>query len=666
MRTGAGVDREGNSATIKQFAGLVDSAGGSGYVALIAEDCLRRVQEASDIVALAENYGLKLKRSGSSFLALCPFHNEKTPSFNINPQMQIFKCFGCGVGGGAVKFVQLMERCEFGEAVEQLARRAGIDLVYEGGGRRGGSGGGAEEDSRKSLRWANRIAFDYFRRCLREPSGKVALDYLLGRGFTTETIDAWGLGWAPDEWEGLIHHYLREVESRGGAHKTDKALSVAREAGIVRYNEDKKRYYDAFRGRVIFPILDNQNRPIGFGGRVMEEKPEAGGKYLNTSETALFQKRTLLFGLNMAAKEIGLTRTAIVVEGYVDTIMCHQYGIRNVVATLGTSLTPDHVRMLKRYIQNEGKVVALFDSDNAGRKATDRAVEIFMEEGVNLHVLQDLTVKDAGEYLPKYGAEPFKQFLTTAKDSFSYALGQMLGQDFGGDLGRKAGAVESVMELVNRCPTPIRREMMRRRVAELAGVDESALPQPQQKRAPEEFKAPGFGSRRGDEGRSGGAVADTASNLPLMLDARREGRVRAEKRLLHYLLEDGAWCARICDEYPPDEWLDHGAHEAAGLLRDAWLAGARPKLEELLLKVVDEDARSRLIDLIGHASGAALNDDELNGILNRLRVERLEERKLDLAAQRHQAEAAGNREELDRLLLEKMALDKEIRQLRGL
>ena len=640
-------------------------------VALITEECLRRVQEASDIVALAESYGLKLRRSGSSFLAVCPFHNEKTPSFNINPQLQIFKCFGCGVGGGAFKFVQLMERCEFPEAVELLAQRAGIELAHEvdrsGRAGAGGNRSGAD-DSRKALRWANRLAFEYFRRCLEdEKEGRAAREYLLGRGFTPETIAAWGLGWAPDSWDGLLNFYLRELESRGGLHKRDKALKVGCEAGIFRFNEEKDRVYDAFRGRVMFPIFDNQQRPVGFGGRVLEEKPEAGGKYLNTSETPLFQKRGLLFGLNCAAKEIGLSRTAIVVEGYTDTIMCHQYGVRNVVATLGTSLTHEHVRLLRRYIQNEGKVVALFDSDNAGRKATERAVEIFMEEGVTLHVLQNLEVKDAGEYLPKYGAEAFQKFLTSAKDSFSYALERTLGQDFGGDLGRKAASVETLMTLVNRCPNAIRRQMMRRRVAEVAGVDEETLPLPEARALPDQAQAPG--NRKGLKPTGDGSAALEAgkrTTVPVLLEARRQGRIRAEKRLLNYMFEDGKWSALVCDEYPPDEWLSHGAHEAAKLLRDAWLAGERPRLENILIKVVDEEVREFLIGLIDHGEGARLSEDELRDILNRLRVEELEERKAALVGRRHEAESAGDREEVGRLLVQTVGIDREIRKLRGL
>lgn len=689
-------------------------------MALIAEECLRRVQEATDIVALAESYGLKLKRTGSSFLALCPFHNEKTPSFNINPQMQIFKCFGCGVGGGVFKFVQLMERCEFVEAVELCAQRGGIELVYDG---RSPSGApGQAEDKRKPLRWANKIAFDYFRAAYNDPQeGRIAREYLNSRGFTPETIEAWGLGWSPDRWDGLLQYYIHEVESRGGAHKKERALQVGVEAGIFRHNDEADRTYDAFRGRVMFPILDMQMRPIGFGGRVLEEKPEAGGKYLNTSETAIFQKRSLLFGLNMAAKEIGLTRTAYVVEGYVDTIMCHQYGIRNVVATLGTSLTSEHVKLLRRYIQGEGRVVALFDNDNAGRKATDRAIEIFMEEGVNLHVLQNLEVKDAGEFLPKFGAEAFQQFLTTAKDSFSYVLEKELGQDFAGDFARKAAAVESVMSLVNRCPNAIRREMMRQRVAEVAGVAEANLPKPEKRNDPARPPSnqrglqavnptgqDGQGGGRGEYVPAGGYAGQGAAEgfagarrqgergrkwkkklqpgevdlsdvvpPPVILDPRREGRLRAEKRLLHYIYEDPHWCRRVCSEYPPQEWFDPGLHGAATLLRNAWQAALaavqntpehppqRPRLEDVLLSVVDEAVRERLIDLIDHDKTAKMGEDELGAILNRVRIESLEERKSALAGRRHAAEAAGNREEMDRVLLEKIELDRMIRQLGG-
>jgi len=624
-------------------------------VPLISEDSLRKVQEASDIVGLAESYGLKLKRTGSSFLAICPFHNEKTPSFNINPQMQIFKCFGCGVGGGSIKFVQLMERCEFPEAVELLANKSGIDLEYEGGSTAQEASG--KSDNRKALRWANRIALEYFRRALKDPrEGRVAREYLLSRGFNEETIAAWGLGWSPDLWDGLMNYYLSSLERMGGAHKREKAIEVGREAGIFRYNEEKDRTYDAFRGRVMFPIFDNQQRPIGFGGRVLEEKPEAGGKYLNTSETPVFQKRSLLFGLNFAAKEIGLTKTAIVVEGYTDTIMCHQYGIRNVVATLGTSLTHEHVRLLRRYIQNEGRVVALFDNDNAGKKATDRAIEIFMEEGVTLHVLQNLDVKDAGEYLPKYGAEAFNEFLGKAKDSFSFALEKHLGQNFSGDLGRKAAAVEALMELVNRCPNAIRREMMRGKVAEVAGVPEETLPQPDVRKSayldPKEDKP--FKSKSFTE------------HIPLKIDPRKEGVVKTEKRLLYYIYAEKEWCDKICDVFPPCEWFDHSACNAAEILRDEWFKGQKPKLEDILLRVVDEPVREVLIDLIDTDKGPELRDEELNSLLNKVEVLKLEERKQSLELLKHDALAESDNERLDKLLVESIEIDRKIRLLGGI
>lgn len=627
---------------------------------LITEECIRKVQDANDIVSVVENYGLKLKRSGSSFQAVCPFHKEKTPSFNVNPQMGIFKCFGCGVAGSAIKFVELMERCEFPEAVELLANNAGIELEYEGGGSPGVANS-QKNDSRKALRWANHIAKDYFKKALMDQNvGASAREYLLSRGFTEETIAAWDLGWSPESWDGLLNYYLQVVTSAGGEHKRDKATKFGIEAGIFRYNEDKDRTYDAFRGRVMFPIFDMQQRTIGFGGRVLEEKPDSGGKYLNTSESAIFQKRTLLFGLNYAAKEIGLTKTAIVVEGYTDTIMCHQYGIRNVVATLGTSLTHEHVKLLRRYIHNEGRVIALFDNDNAGRKATDRAIEIFMEEGVTLHVLQGLDVKDAGEFLPKYGVEKFKEFLESGKESFSYTLDKELGQDFAGDLGRKAVAVERIMELVNRCPNAIRREIMRRKVAEVAGIAEETLPKWQE-------KSTGFAPHTGNNTEQPIKKRTFENSAPIIVDAKREGRLRAEKRLLRYMYEERDWCQRIADEYPPDEWLGADTHATACLIRDNWEESSSEKLQldKLLLSTVNEEVKACLSDFLEH-EGALLSNEELLAILSRLKVEEIKDQLGTVNSTIAKAEMDNNKDVLDGLLREKLELEKRLRQFGGL
>lgn len=625
----------------------------------IKEDCLRRVQDASDIVAIAESYGLKLRRVGSNFSALCPFHKEKTPSFNLNPKLQIFKCFGCGEAGGVIKFVQKMERCEFVEAVGQLAQRAGITLEYEGG---AAPRGAPAADAKKPLYWANKVAYAYFRRCLGDDArgGGRAREYLRGRGFTDDTVNAWGLGWAPDEWDGLLNFCAAEVRRHSSDEsKVEKAARFGVEAGVFRYNQEKKRTYDTFRGRVMFTIFDAQNRPVAFGGRVFEEKPDNGGKYINTPETPLFEKRKTLFGLNYAAKEIGASKQAIVVEGYVDTIMCHQHGIRNVVATLGTALTPEHVALLRRYVGPDGRVVALFDADEAGRRATERAVDVFMEKDLPLSVLQGLEVKDAGEFLPKFGAEKFREFLATAKDSFLYVLENHLGRNFGDDLAAKSAAVAKVMATVNLCPNAIRRQLMRQKVAELARVDENLLPTPAPARP---------GAARAESPATAAPAAAGApgpSPLGAVLEPGRKRQRQSERLLLRYMAADANWCAHVADVFPPDEWHFSDMHQVAAMLRDAWQSGRAPDLSMMLLQTTDEDVRAVLIDLVEPATSPELTDEELRTLLQRIAGGDAQARRRALEERLAQAESRGDDAATAELLRELSDLNRQLRNLDG-
>lgn len=635
----------------------------------ILESTLQRIQDATDITALAESYGLQLKRVGSAFKSLCPFHDDKNPSLHINPRMQIFNCFSCGTKGGVFRFVQLMERCEFLDAVRILAERSGIPVEYDGTGHTDPSAEARRRDQRQALFWVNGIARDYFRESFADATeGRAARAYLEARGFTQESIDHWQLGWAPDSWDGLMTYFRRRLKAAGGEHKWEQGLSHACEAGLFRVNEESGRTYDAFRGRVMFPILDQQQRIIGFGGRVLEEQ-EGVGKYLNTAEGPLFAKRRLLYGLSHAAKDIGFQNTAVVVEGYTDTIMCHQYGLRNVVATLGTALTEEHIRLLRRYIQG-GKVVALFDSDEAGRKATLRAVELFMEQDVPLYIVQGLAVKDAGDFLPQFGAEPFREAIDAAKESFQYTLEQQLGRVPDGDHNAKSAAIAGVMEVVNRCPNAMKREMMRRTVAATAHVPEEVLPRPVPR--PEPRAGGGDGSRdtarRGLQGHREGGTDGAATTFTLPADAKREGRIAAEHRLLLFMYRDAAWCHEIADVYPPDHWLDAPGSDAAALLRDAWEGegGEPPALDTLIRTTTNESIRGLLIDLLGQEEeGIEPREGELREILNRLRRAELEESKEHLQEELRNAEAKGDREQADALLLRNLELEREIRRLKG-
>jgi len=613
-------------------------------LARFTDDFIRRVREASDIVQVVESYGIPLRRAGTNCVALCPFHSEKTPSFNVNPADQFFKCFGCDEKGDVIAFVQKFERVEFAEAVETLAARAGIPLEVADRAHR--ERDAREAEARKSLRWINQKALEYFEERLAEVrDGQRGRAYLLGRGFTEQTIAAWRLGWAPDRWDALREYLV----GLAGEHKREKILDAGVAAGVLR-RRDGGEAYDAFRGRVIFPIFDIQNRPVGFGGRVLEEKPEAGGKYINTAEGALFQKRTLLYGLSFASKEIGLTRTAIVVEGYTDTIMAHQYGLRNVVATLGTSLTQEHVQRLRRYVHDGGRVIALFDADEAGERATERAARLFMEEDVPLHIVRNLELKDACAFLPQFGGERFREEIEKAEDSFRWVL-RRTRERAGCTVGQQSAAAHTVMEVVNRSPNAVARAMMRKEVAAAFQIPEETLPQPVARTKP---GATASGRPRGLTLTPGGRPA---------VAAPRGGRHRRELRLLQYMLESGAWCAHVVERVPPDDFQDAACAEVAGRLREAWERGVRPEIAELRRECVRENA-GRIIDDLAVASRELVcSDEDLEDVLRSFDVERLRQEEGAIMSALRAAQQEGDADRADALSLRKIQIAREVRSL---
>ena len=311
-----------------------------------------RVLEAVDIVKLIGET-VQLKRAGRRYSGLCPFHNEKSPSFSVDPAKQFFYCFGCKKGGNAIDFIIERDRLAFVDALETLAEWAGVELPrFEKN--------PEHLDKRKRMLDAHSEVADLFRRLLQGPEGKEALDYLHGRGFDDETIKRFGLGFAPDSWDTLARHgLLRKYPA-----------PLLEEAGLLKRRERGDGFYDTFRARVIFPIRDEQGRPIAFGGRILpgDDNP---AKYLNSPETPLFSKGQVLYGLDAAKKRMVETRTAVVFEGYADATMAHQFGITNAVAVLGTALTPEHAKVLRRLAD---KIVLLFDADAAGGMAARRSV----------------------------------------------------------------------------------------------------------------------------------------------------------------------------------------------------------------------------------------------------------------------------------------------------
>ena len=363
-----------------------------------SEDIIEEVRMKNDIVDVISQY-VKLTRKGNSYFGLCPFHNEKTPSFSVTPSKQMYYCFGCGAGGNVFTFVMEYENFTFGEALKYLADRAGVELPkieYSKEAK-------AKAEKKAQLLEINKQAAQYFYYQLRRENGRNAHDYLTGRGLSEETIRKFGLGYS-DKYSDDLYKFLKSK------NYSDELL---RESGL--FNTDERHgMYDKFWNRVIFPIMDVNNRVIGFGGRVMGDgKP----KYLNSPETKIFDKSRNLYGLNIART----TRKSylILCEGYMDVIAMHQAGFTNAVASLGTALTSGHASLLKRYTQ---EVLLLYDSDEAGIRAALRGIPILREAGVNSRVVSLKPYKDPDEFIRNEGPEAFENRLNQAMDSFMFRI----------------------------------------------------------------------------------------------------------------------------------------------------------------------------------------------------------------------------------------------------
>ena len=363
-----------------------------------SDDIIEEVRMKNDIVDVVSQY-VKLNRRGNTYFGLCPFHNEKTPSFSVTPSKQMYYCFGCGAGGNVYNFVMEYENYTFGEALQHLADRAGVQLPKIEYSREARE----KAEKRATLLEINKLAASYFYYQLRRENGSQAYTYLINRGVSEDTIKKFGLGYS-DKYSDDLYKFLKSK------NYSDDLL---RESGL--FNVDERHgMYDKFWNRVIFPIMDVNNRVIGFGGRVMGDgKP----KYLNSPETKIFDKSRNLYGLNIART----TRKnyLILCEGYMDVISMHQAGFTNAVASLGTALTSGHASLLKRYTQ---EVLLLYDSDDAGVRAALRAIPILREAGITSRVVSLKPHKDPDEFIKALGGEEFEKRLEQAMDSFMFRI----------------------------------------------------------------------------------------------------------------------------------------------------------------------------------------------------------------------------------------------------
>ena len=421
----------------------------------IPDDILDRIRQATDIVSLVRE-SLPLKKAGSAYKALCPFHREKTPSFHVNPERQIFKCFGCGVAGDIFTFVMKTEGVDFTEAATTLAERARIELPTH-------FTRSAPPGEKTRLYQVNAWAAEAFHYWLvKDAAGKETLQYLNDRGVTANTIERFHLGYSPDTWDSLLK------AGRNRNHSPDLMLK----AGLLSSNEQGDRRYDRFRGRLMFPIRDMKGRVIGFGARALDNSEP---KYLNSPETPLFAKSRVLYGLDVARTGLKEKKQAIVVEGYMDTIMLHQYGITAAVGVLGTALTRDHVRLLRRFVS---EAVLVFDADNAGQSSANRSVDAFAAEELTARLVTLPEGLDPDEFVRRNGADALLERIRNAPDSVTHKLNRVLetqSQATSGSSLTIARALDDVLATIALMPNAVAQSLEIKKIAARTGLPENAI-----------------------------------------------------------------------------------------------------------------------------------------------------------------------------------------------
>ena len=542
---------------------------------IYSSEVIEEVVSRNDIVDVISGY-IKLKKSGSSYVGLCPFHNEKSPSFSVSGTKQMYHCFGCGVGGNVITFVMEYENYTFPEAVKMLADRAGIALPvmeYSGEDRR-------ERDIKTKLLEINKIAATFYYHQLKSPAGQSGLDYLKKRQLSDKTINTFGLGYAPQ----LTGDLYRMLKEKG---YDDELL---KESGLFTYENGIR---EKFWNRVIFPIMDINNKVIGFGGRVMGDgKP----KYLNSPETKLFDKSKNLYGLNVARSS--RKNNLIICEGYMDVISMHQAGFNQAVASLGTALTPGHARLMKRYTDN---VLITYDSDEAGVKAALRAIPILKDAGLSTKVINMRPYKDPDEFIKALGTEAFQERIDKAENSFMYEIG--------------------IIEKNYNRSDPESETAFEREVAnKLVQFSEKLERDNYMKAVCRQFMIPEDGMREMviRIGSQGGIIPRQTQPVRRMEPARKkkeDGIRQAEKILLTWMIEDGDIYDKVSEYIQPDDFIDPLFKDVASKVYEQYETGS-VNPAAIIGSYSDGDMHSEIAAMFSAELSESLSKSEREKTLN--------------------------------------------------
>lgn len=554
---------------------------------MLPEAFLNELKYRTDIEQVISRY-VQLRRRGRNLTGLCPFHAEKTPSFTVYPETQSFYCFGCGAGGDAITFVKRMENLEYLEAVRTLAERAGLAVPD----------GTADDGSRQRkarILELNRAAARHFHQNLMSDIGREARAYLVGRGLSKSTVVKFGLGYAPESWDDLRDHL------RGQGFSEEEMLSAAlvnpgRNGGC----------YDAFRNRVIFPIIDLRGGVVAFGGRNLGEH---GPKYLNSSDTPVFKKSRNLFALNFSK---GTKRPELILcEGYMDVVSLHQGGFDNAVATLGTALTPEQARLIGSYTKT---VVLSYDSDGPGQKATNRAIGIFEETGVKVRVLSIPDAKDPDEFIKKFGPERFELLLEGSAGAIDFEVEKLRrAHDMETPEGR-VGFLQDFVRLLADIPSPIQREVYLGRVCRELEVDKQAVTLQLQDTLRRK--------KKGQEKREARQLRPfTAAQASARTDMEKQKYpkfVLAEERLIAYLIRNPDGWEWLRRELTAEEFIsatDRAIYEAVAARLSDGLAADMMSLSPLL----KEEELARLSEILASPGGENILPREAEDYIDTLK-----------------------------------------------
>ena len=527
----------------------------------IPEEKIAQVRDATDIVALISNY-LTLKKSGKSFLGLCPFHTDSSPSFHVNPTTQLYYCFGCQKGGNTFNFLMEIEKMSFIEAVEFLAEKAGIALPKSQVDDR-------LEKEKEALYYVSRWAANFFFKNLLSPAGKSALNYIQGRGISLEMVKTFGLGYSLPEWDGLLKQ----------AQKDSVSPDVLYRAGLL-IKKTGGGYYDRFRGRFMIPIVDLYKKVLGFGGRKMVE--DDSPKYINSPETPIYQKGQILFGLYQSRDAIKKLDQAIFVEGYTDLISLFQAGIQNVVATSGTALTAAQAKLIRRFTEN---IILLYDADMAGSNAAMRGADIFLDEGLEVKIVTLPAGHDPDSFIRERGVDYFKQTLLRAKSVIQYKIQTLSSKVDMATTQGKTQVVNAILESIARIKDSIKQNLTLKEVAEHFRLDERALiEQLHHIRKNGQFRS--FPTDK--------SVTNNETNA----QKRKSKYDLAEEDLVRLVLEDTAWIAFLMKHLQLEEIFDPGVRNIFATLFN--MAQSSPKLSRQMIvnAITDPQLSARLVKLM--------------------------------------------------------------------